>query len=399
MAAAPLNPASFPDLGVPIAQPESLVVTESWMRLFLALWQRTGGSASSQFNFTAPEGQFINSIVGTTVTSQAVQFQFILGQLALQQFPNLGPGDFYANLNTSEAGPPVNTSLSVYLDTIVGASPGLLLSRDVGVWDGLEAGSNGNVLTSQGPGLPLEWAPPVTPPFTVTDGTTTVTDVTEINFTSGATVTAGGAGIADVAISGGGGGGGAQPIIGSGWAGPVIPPLTNFTFVNNPSSAIATLATDGHLVLTVPIVSGIDVTIFAQAAPATPWSQRFLLEAMWFNTPSIGVMIGNSSGELVFIAGTVQSGQQQVFVQKYSSPTGFISQPFNSDLTFGSNIWFEIADDGTNYTVSVSPNGEIFTEIFSEPLSTFITAISTIGLAVNSNGTLPVQLNAWFIGT
>lgn len=44
-------------------------------------------------------------------------------------------------------------------------------------------------------------------PLEVTDGVTTVSDVTEINFTSNATVTSGGAGVADVAISGGGGGG------------------------------------------------------------------------------------------------------------------------------------------------------------------------------------------------
>lgn len=42
--------------------------------------------------------------------------------------------------------------------------------------------------------------------LTVTDGITTVTPVTEIDFTSGATVTDGGGGVADVAIGGGGGG-------------------------------------------------------------------------------------------------------------------------------------------------------------------------------------------------
>lgn len=40
---------------------------------------------------------------------------------------------------------------------------------------------------------------------TITDGSTTVTNVTTIDFTSGATVSSGGAGIADVAITGGGG--------------------------------------------------------------------------------------------------------------------------------------------------------------------------------------------------
>lgn len=46
-------------------------------------------------------------------------------------------------------------------------------------------------------------------PLEVTDGTTTVSAVTEINFTGGgATVSSGGTGIADVAITPGGGGGG-----------------------------------------------------------------------------------------------------------------------------------------------------------------------------------------------
>lgn len=40
--------------------------------------------------------------------------------------------------------------------------------------------------------------------ITVTDGTHTVTDTTEINFTSGAVVTNAGGGVANVAISGGG---------------------------------------------------------------------------------------------------------------------------------------------------------------------------------------------------
>lgn len=42
--------------------------------------------------------------------------------------------------------------------------------------------------------------------ITVTDGVTTVTGVTTLDFTSGATVTDGGGGTADVAITGGGGG-------------------------------------------------------------------------------------------------------------------------------------------------------------------------------------------------
>jgi hypothetical protein len=48
-------------------------------------------------------------------------------------------------------------------------------------------------------------------PLAVDDGSTTVSAVTAIHFSSGATVSSGGAGIADIAIAGGGGGGGGSP--------------------------------------------------------------------------------------------------------------------------------------------------------------------------------------------
>lgn len=47
---------------------------------------------------------------------------------------------------------------------------------------------------------------PLTTTIEVTDGITTVTDVQEIDITSGATVTDAGNGIAQLAIAGGGGG-------------------------------------------------------------------------------------------------------------------------------------------------------------------------------------------------
>lgn len=50
--------------------------------------------------------------------------------------------------------------------------------------------------------------------LSVTDGTTTVTGVTIVDFTSGATVTNGGGGTVDVAITGGGGLGYQAPLTG-----------------------------------------------------------------------------------------------------------------------------------------------------------------------------------------
>lgn len=71
------------------------------------------------------------------------------------------------------------------------------------------------VSSADGKSIVLLWADPITHRLltsagvnlSVTDGTTTVASVSELDFTSGATVTDGGGGIAQIAITGGGGGG------------------------------------------------------------------------------------------------------------------------------------------------------------------------------------------------
>lgn len=77
--------------------------------------------------------------------------------------------------------------------------------------------------SSDGVSPVLLWADPVTHrllvtsaggTISVTDGVTTVTSVTEIDFVSGATVANGGGGVAQVTISGGGSSGFQRPLSG-----------------------------------------------------------------------------------------------------------------------------------------------------------------------------------------
>lgn len=72
--------------------------------------------------------------------------------------------------------------------------------------------TSGATVSSGGAGI-ADVAISAAAPLEVTDGATTVTNVTEIDFTSGATVTSGGAGIADVAISASGGGSKNPPLL------------------------------------------------------------------------------------------------------------------------------------------------------------------------------------------
>ena len=94
--------------------------------------------------------------------------------------------------------------------------PGVVYQASLGAALSILANAAG-VLTNDGAGG-LSWVSGGG--LSVTDGTTTVSGVTSIDFTSGATVTDGGGGLAQIAIAGGGGGGLTSPLTTKGdiWA-------------------------------------------------------------------------------------------------------------------------------------------------------------------------------------
>ena|ERR1700733_4922594 len=106
------------------------------------------------------------------------------------------------------------------------------------------------VSSADGESIVVVWADPVTHALlvklvgagggtvtTITDGTTTVTDATTIDFTSGATVTNLGGGVAGVAITGGSGSGFQIP------TGTVNGSNQTFVFVTAPNAIVVDGAT------------------------------------------------------------------------------------------------------------------------------------------------------------
>lgn len=136
-------------------------------------------------------------------------------------------------------------------------------------------------------------------PLTVKDGSTSISNVGTIDFTSNATVSSGGAGIADVAISGGGGGIATIEANGvSTSASPAIlgnvtvvnaPAAAGFSFVNQGGATLANNA-DGSLTWSQPTATGTDILSFSHAAvPVGSWTLQANVHYLISNAPSIPI--------------------------------------------------------------------------------------------------------------
>lgn len=176
--------------------------------------------------------------------------------------------------------------------------------------------------------------------LSVTDGITTVTPVTTIDFTSGATITNGGAGIADVAISAGSGTVTTVSVVSAnGLAGTVATPTTTpaitlTTTVNSPvlagnGTAIAAATTTG---------SGSTVVLATSPTVITP---------TFTNTATVS---DNTTGmSMLLLSGGASSGPSGIPSISFETSRGTVVSPtaiVNGDALGG---FFGVPYDGTSY--------------------------------------------------
>lgn len=200
--------------------------------------------------------------------------------------------------------------------------------------------------------------------ITVTDGVTTVTGVTTVDFTSGATVTNGGGGTADVAISGGGSGTVTSVSVAAanGFAGTVANPTTTPAITLTTSITAPILAGNGTALIAAT-TTGSGTTAVLSTAPS--------ISGATITTSTVnGVTLTTGGGTTTFLnangaystpagAGTVTSVAQTV--PSFLSISG---SPITSSGTLAisySGTALPIANGGTAVTsVTTAPTATAF---------------------------------------
>jgi hypothetical protein len=207
------------------------------------------------------------------------------------------------------------------------------------------------------------------------DGSTTVTDVSDLTI-AGATIADDGGGAATLTITGGS----ANPY--------TDPTLQTFAWINQGG---ASEVVNGQTIsLVAPAVSGYQNRIRKKAAPATPYIVTIAIQALYnpyATSNGYGFVFRESgSGKLSGIYFELSGGPTPYFYASKWTDHATYSATYGSNSPFyaGLPLWLRLADDGANRTMAWSFDGVNFLTIHSVGRTDFLTA-DEIGIMVDSN--------------
>lgn len=187
-----------------------------------------------------------------------------------------------------------------------------------------------------------------------------------------------------LAASGAGGGGGGDPY----GIAPVVPLVANFTLINAGSATF--IDTTFGIFMRVPTGGGSNIRFLnpVTALPATPWTMATRMRLVHPETtltrvtPSL--VLRNSGTGRIIIFGDHGTGY---LVQRWSGFGAFNSSIVT--LTTGYRMsdvpWKRIVNDGTDLSFEVSPDGESWAVLATEPLATYVSSVDQAGAGTWSN--------------
>jgi hypothetical protein len=160
------------------------------------------------------------------------------------------------------------------------------------------------------------------------------------------------------------------------------------------------------LVLVAGVGSGTAITAVLKTAPAPPWTLIVGMASFSFSTPYVLPIVlydsVNDKAEFLDWSGETSAiPAPQIIVGTITAATNpastitlgtTVTLPF-SDYFF----WFKLVNDGTNLTYSAGPDGILFNEIYSEPLTSFLANIDQIGFGIDrsDSSASPTQAILW----
>jgi hypothetical protein len=110
------------------------------------------------------------------------------------------------------------------------------------------------------------------------------------------------------------------------------------------------------------------------------------------NSMMAGLIAVNAQNGSIVTFGRIPIGGDpgyQLYIERWSSPTGFSSAPFNGyDMSLGLDPWFRIVNNGTVLSWYISRDQAVWSLIGTETISAFLGTLHYLGFAMNIDGAL-----------
>jgi hypothetical protein len=346
--------------------------------------------SSGTLNLAAPNANLLGGSSAGSLTSVAAGKNLTLASGTLSVTPPAS-----AALLASNSGQTI-TAITLGYDLAISSGTLNVSAPNASLLGGSSAGSLSSV--SVGSGLTLSGgtlsAGGGSGTIEVTDGTHTLTAISELVISGGTISGSNPTGTLTVS-SGGGGGPSIAPGIGTFWTGSAWnrPAGSSMTWINQAGASYNDVS-GGPLQIYGGTAGGWH---FLSESVSGTFTHTFLFSANGrpAGGDSIGVMIGNTSSNN-FMPMYIYFNQSPptVYVDHWGGLSGggsYISHPASFNLiTNGPPYCFRIQNDGTNLTFWYSSdpvNDNAFTLIYTETLATFITSVNVIGFGYYNNDT------------
>ena len=156
------------------------------------------------------------------------------------------------------------------------------------------------------------------------------------------------------------------------------PRLEQFSWVNQ-GEATATNTRRG-LTMTAPASDGNSLRLLVTSAPTPPYAVTICMFPFLpgYNYSSAGLVLRESAtGKLVTFnltgRGTGSTEYSRIHVVFWNSPTSLSTAIAVTSTPIATEYWFQIADDGTNRTMRISSDGQVWVDYYAESRTAFLT--------------------------
>jgi hypothetical protein len=338
------------------------------------VWTSNGAGADPSWQ-AAPGGGVSDGDKGdVTVSSSGSVWTIDAGAVTYAKLQDISATQRVLGRNSGGSGDAEEVTASQVLDWRT-STQGQVLYRGASTWDGLAVGTAGQVLTTGGAAANPSWGTLITA-GTYASAPAGALGAMHMVDETGIIRRHDGSGWVDY-LSG----------VGKLWA----PPTTGWTKAASSHASAAQTAVDGHLRIDLPVAGATARSEWYRAEPAATYEIEIVVRAM---------SVGNAATTQVLVLGGFYAtgstramfmyvrGDGLLIVQKDNPLGTFSSTARSTTLIQSANVyWFaKIVRDGSNLYFYVSHDREVWIEVFSEAVGTFITPDRVIGPGLHLAG-------------